>query len=161
MKAKREIHWILVFLFALTLQVIVAAPAPEKVSLCGLQHAAKQGERRFVQVGGIYSDGLEMGVLTDAACPSEHTWVELDLQSTTNKRKLRTILETAGQADVVFEGEFYGPGVPDAKLPEAIRKSYHPGWGHLGAFKTKLVVHSIRDVKPARTERQHEQFLKP
>jgi hypothetical protein len=24
---------------------------------------------------------------------------------------------------VVFEGEFYGPGVPDPKLPEAINKS--------------------------------------
>ena len=151
MKAQREIHWILFLLFGLTLQVSVAAPAPDKVTLCDLQRAAKPGERRSIQVGGIYSDGFEMGVLTDAACPSEHTWVELDLQSTTNKRKLRTILETAGQADVVFEGEFYGPGVPDPKLPEAIRKSYHPGWGHLGAFRTKLVVHAIQSVKPAPT----------
>jgi len=149
MKTQRKILWILPLLLGVTVQVRVAAQAPDKVPLCDLQHTAKQGERRPVQVGGIYSDGFEMGVLTDAACPSEHTWVELDLQSTTNKRKLRTILEKAGQAHVVFEGEFYGPGVPDPKLPEAIRKSYHPGWGHLGAFRTKLVVHAIRDVKSA------------
>lgn len=148
MKAHRKILWILPLLLGVTAQVH-AAPASDKVPLCDLQHAAKQGERRSVEVRGIYSDGLEMGVLTDAACPSEHTWVELDLQAATNKRKLRTILEKAGQADVVFEGEFYGPGVPDPGLPEAIRKSYHPGWGHLGAFRTKLVVHAIRSVKPA------------
>ena len=39
---------------------------------------------------------------------------------------LRSMLDTAGKADVVFEGEFYGPGVPDPKLPEAIKKSYQP-----------------------------------
>ena len=58
------------------------------------------------------------------------------------------MLDTAAQADVVFEGEFYGPGVPDPNLPESIKKSYQPGWGHLGAFKTKLVVHAIQSVKP-------------
>jgi len=99
-------------------------------------------------VEGIYSDGFEMGVLTDAACPSERTWVELDLQSTVNKEMLRSMLDTAGKAKVVFEGEFYGPGVPDPKLPEAIKKSYQPGWGHLGAFRTKLVVHAIQSVEP-------------
>lgn len=129
-------------------QVCFAAPTPDKVPLCDLQRTAEQGEQRSVQVGGIYSDGFEMGVLTDAGCPSEHTWVELDLRSTTNKETLRSMLDTAGQADVVFEGEFYGPGVPDPKLPESIKKSYQPWWGHLGAFRTKLVVQSIQSVKP-------------
>jgi hypothetical protein len=50
---------------------------------------------------------------------------------------------------VVVEGEFYGPPLADPKLPEAVKKDYHPGWGHLAAFKTKLVVHVIHDVKPA------------
>jgi hypothetical protein len=96
---------------------------------------------------GVYSDGLEMGVLTDPACPSQHTWVELDLRSTAKKEILRSVLNSRGQANVLFEGEFFGPGRPDPNLPEAIRKSYEPGWGHLGAFKTKLVVHLIRSVK--------------
>ena len=88
-----------------------------------------------------------MGVLSNAACSSQRTWVELDLRSTVNKETLRSILDSRGHADVVFEGEFFGPGRPDPNLPEAIRKSYEPGWGHLGAFKTKLVVHVIRSVK--------------
>jgi hypothetical protein len=64
------------------------------------------------------------------------------------KEVLRSMLDTAGQADVAFEGEFYGPGVPDPKLPAATRKSYQPGWGDLGAFRTRLVVHAIQSVKP-------------
>ena len=148
MKTQRKILWLLPLLLGVNVQLCISAPTPDKAHLCDLQRTAKQGEQRSVQVGGIYSDGFEMGVLTDAACPSEHTWVELKLQSTMNKETLRSILETAGQADVVFEGEFYGPGVPDPKLPESIKKSYQPGWGHLGAFRTKLVVHAIQSVKP-------------
>jgi hypothetical protein len=49
---------------------------------------------------------------------------------------------------VVFEGEFYGPQVPDPKLPEAIRKNYHPGWDHMNASMTKMVVHTIQSVEP-------------
>jgi TonB family protein len=113
-----------------------------------LQRIAKQGEQRSVQVGGIYITGFEGSVLADAACPDQSTWVELDLKSTANKEQLRSMLDAAGKADVVFEGEFYGPGMPSPNLPEAIRKSYQPGWGHLGAFKTKLVVHAIQSVKP-------------
>jgi hypothetical protein len=74
--------------------------------------------------------------------------VELDLQSTSNKEMLRSILDTAGQADVVFEGEFFGLGAPDPNLPEAIRKSYQHSWGQLGAFRTKLVVHAIHSLEP-------------
>jgi hypothetical protein len=148
MKTQTKILWLLSLLLGMNLQVCIGAQMPSKASLCDLQRTAKQGEHRPVQVGGIYSNGFEMGVLTDAACPSEHTWVELDLQSPTNKETLRSMLDTAAQADVVFEGEFYGPGTPDPNLPESIRKSYQPGWGHLGAFKTKLVVHAIQSVKP-------------
>jgi hypothetical protein len=124
-----------------------AESTPSKASLCDLQRVAKEGEQRSVQVTGVYSAGLDMGVLTAPACPSQQTWVELDLQSPANKEKLRSVLDSKGRADVVFEGEFFGPARPDPNLPEAIRKSYHPGWGHLGAFKTKLVVHEIRSVK--------------
>jgi len=162
MKGQRKILWLLPVLLGVNLQVCIAAPTPDKAPLCDLQRTAKQGEQRSVQVGGIYTDGFEMGVLTDTACPSEHTWVELDLQSTTNKEALRSVLDTAGQADVVFEGEFYGPEVPDPKLPEAVRKSYQPGWSHLGAFRTRLVVHAIQSATavpadhPAAADLSHE-----
>jgi hypothetical protein len=107
MKAHRKMLWLLPLLVGLNAQLCIAGPTLEKVPLCDLQRTAKQGEQRSVLVEGIYSDGFEMGVLTDDACPSEHTWVELSLQSTTNKEMLRSILDTAGQADVVFEGDFY------------------------------------------------------
>jgi len=148
MKTQSKILWLVPLLLGMIVKVCVAPPTPDKVPLCDLQRKAKQGEHRSVQVSGIYSEGFEMGVLTDAACPSGHTWVELDLKSVKNKERLRSLLNTAGKADVVFEGEFYVPGVPNPKLPEPIRKSYQPGWGHLGAFRTKLVVHAIQSVKP-------------
>jgi hypothetical protein len=92
-----------------------------------------------------------MGFLEDSSCLTEGTWVELDLRSERNKQKLRRLLNHSRRAYGVVEGEFYGPPLPDPKLPEAIKRDYHPGWGHIGAFKTKLVVHVIRDVKPAPT----------
>jgi hypothetical protein len=115
--------------------------------LCALQEGVAEGEHLTVQVAGTYILGLDQGPLEDAACPTQSTWVELALQSDRKKEKLRRLLDHSGKAHVVFLGEFYGPGVPDPKLPEAIRKSYHPGWGHLGAFRTKLVVHAIRTVQ--------------
>jgi hypothetical protein len=69
------------------------------------------------------------------------------LKSQQNKDNLRGLLAGSRQAYVVLEGEFYGPPLPDPKLPEAVRKQYRPGWGHLAAFKTKLVVHTIREAK--------------
>jgi len=153
MKAPRTNLWLLPLLVCMSARVCVAVPAPERVSLCDLQRTIKQGEQRSVQVGGIYIAGYEGNVLTDAACPSQGTWVEIDLESTTNKEKLRSMLDSEGKAAVVFDGEFYGPGMPDPKLPEAIRKSYQPGWGHLGTFRTKLVVHSVRSVNPVPAEK--------
>jgi hypothetical protein len=108
-----------------------------------------EGSHMSVMVSGVYEGGLgdsgpAMGTLNDSACPQETAWIEIALQSATNRKKLNAILDKSGRAYVVFEGEFYGSPVPDPKLPEAIRKNYHPGWGHLGAFKTKLVVNAIR-----------------
>jgi hypothetical protein len=126
-----------------------ASKEPDTASLCSLQQKVTEGNHETVQVTGIFSEGLDRGTLEDAACPKESTWVELDLRSEQNKEKLRKLLDHSRRAYVVLEGEFYGPPAPDPKLPEAIRKSYHPGWGHLAAFKTKLVVRTIRDVQAA------------
>ncbi len=125
---------------------------PEAQSLCSLQQTVTEGNRETVRVSGMYGPGLDHTVLEDPSCPAEGTWIELDLRSENNKQKLRRLLNHSRRVYVVVEGEFYGPPLPDPKLPEAIRKSYHPGWGHLAAFKTKLVVHAIRDVKPAPTD---------
>ena len=122
-----------------------------QTSLCGLQEKVAEGDHVSVTVSGVYKGGLgdsgpALGTLSDSACPKETTWIEIALQSTENLKKLNEILDKSGRAYVAFEGELYGPPVPDPKLPDALRKNSHPGWGHLGAFKTKLVVHAIREV---------------
>jgi len=127
----------------------------EAKSLCSLQQTVAEGNRETVRVSGMYGPGLDHTVLEDPSCPAEGTWIELDLRSEHNKQKLRRLLNHSRRAYVVVEGEFYGPPLPDPKLPEAIRKSYHPGWGHLAAFKTKLVVHAIREVKAAPVDRSN------
>jgi hypothetical protein len=148
MKAQRRSFWLLLLLLDVNIHAGTAAPMPEKVPLCDLQRTAQEGERRSVQVGGIYVTGFEASVLIDTACPDQSTWVEFNLESTANRDQLRSMLNTAAKAEVVFVGEFYGPGVPSPNLPEAVRKSYQPGWGHLGAFKTKLVVRAIQSIQP-------------
>ena len=118
-------------------------------SLCVLQKTIAEGQHKTVRVTGIYGPGLDQSVLEDSGCPRESTWVQLGLRSQKNKEKLRKILNRSRRAYVVLEGELFGPPVPDPKLPQAVHKSYHPGWGHLGAFRTKLIVHTIVDVEPA------------
>jgi hypothetical protein len=142
--------WRLALVILLPLSVLaLPQTSQESMSLCGLQEKVAEGDHINVWVSGVYSGGIGMGILEDAACPDRTTWVELALRSDGNKKKLKRLLDGPGRADVVFEGEIYGPPVPDPKLPGAIRNVYHPGWGHLGAFKTKLVVHMIREVKVA------------
>ena len=127
------------------------AQSKQAQPLCGLQAKTIEGSHTNVIVSGIYKGGMgdsgpAMGTLSDSACPEETAWIEIALKSSTNRKKLNAILSKSDGAHVVFEGQFYGPPVPDPKLPEALRKNSHPGWGHLGAFKTKLVVHAIREV---------------
>ena len=104
-----------------------------------------------VRVSGLFITGPEGEILQDPSCPNEYTWVELDLTSEHNKKKLSGIVDSSQSADVVFSGVFYGPPLPDPKLPESLRKVYHPGWGHMGAFRTQLVVSRILAAEPVRT----------
>jgi hypothetical protein len=127
---------------------------PPHTSLCSLQGTVADGEHVSVTVSGVYegglgNSGLAMGVLEDSSCPDQNAWVEIVLQSKLNRKRLRGLLDRADRAYVVFDGDLHGPPLPDPKLPDAIRKASHPGWGHLGAFKTKLVVHTIRYVAVA------------
>ena len=136
-------------------QTVAPQIGPNSASLCVLQKKVAEGQHETVRVSGIYGPGLDYTVLENAECPSESTWVELSLRSQENKEKLRKLLTRSRQAYVVVEGEFYGSPLPDPKLPEAVKKDYHPGWGHLAAFRTKLVVHAIRDVKPVPNSTTH------
>ena len=116
-------------------------------SLCSLPQLAP-GVHQSVRVAAIAQVGTDMGVLTDANCPSvQPTWFELSLKSERNRNKLHNEIEKSGKAAVVLTGELFGPQLPDPKLPESIRNNYHPGWGHLGAFPAKIVVFQIESVR--------------
>lgn len=118
-------------------------------SLCVAQQRASEGSHEAIAVTAIFSEGFDRGTIQDPACPKESVWAELDLRSDENREELRRMIEHSRRARVTVEGELYGPPLPDPKLPQSIRRSYHPGWGHLGAFRTKLVIHTIREVKEA------------
>lgn len=136
--------------------VTCRAQTMKKMSLCSLQEKVAQGEHIHVRISGIYNAGPENSTLDDPACPVypyRSTWVEFDLQTQRNHKKLRELLEQSQRVYLEAEGDFYGPPLPDPKLPEALQKGFPPRWGHLGCCRTKLVIHVIRNVKAAsRTE---------
>ena len=145
---------------ALLIIGFLVAHAQEPISsssLCELQKTAIEGQQQYVRVSGVFQQGLERGVLTDSACPNEHgTWVELHLKSERNKDKLRGLLEKSGTATakIVFIGDFYGPPKPDEKLPPTLKQYFHTGWGHLSAFRTKIVVTEIESVSAVAASRR-------
>jgi hypothetical protein len=126
--------------------------------LCQLQTQVVQGEHRTVRVEGVYLAGLEGQYLVTSGCSGRSTAIEFALKShrlwkrlVQMSNKTNAKKHAAGDSDavlVIFEGEFYGPLVPDPKLPEGIRKNYHPGWDHNNASMTKLVVRAIQSVEP-------------
>jgi hypothetical protein len=130
------------------------AQTGQEMSLCTLQKTVAQGEHVHVQISGVYSAGPENSTLDDPSCPVapyQSTWVEFDLQTKRNNKKLKKLLEHSQGVHLVADGELYGPPLPDSKLPETLQKGFPPHWGHLGCCRTKLVVHVIREVKAVST----------
>ncbi len=115
--------------------------------LCDLQTKTAPGEHRMVRVEGVYSSGKESQDLVSLGCSDQSTAIEFALKSHRLWSRLVKLSNPDNRVVVFFEGEFYGPPVPDPKLPPAILKQYHPGWDYNS--KTKLVVHAIQSVKPA------------
>jgi hypothetical protein len=151
-KVRRTLYTIGVMTICLVAGNCFAQSKQEHTSLCGLQGKVADGEHIRVRVSGVYEGGvgdrglIGMGTLDDSACPSQTALVEIVLQSEHYRKTLRRLLNRSSRAYVVFEGELYGRPLPDPKLPEAIRKTYHPDWG---CCRTKLVVHVIREVAVA------------
>jgi hypothetical protein len=125
-----------------------------KHSLCDLQEQVTQGEHRLVRVEGVYLTGLAGTYLVIPECSSHSTYIDFKFKKQRNREKLVNLisanLEKGVRGDgtpvlVIFEGDFTGPPVPDQKLPEWLRKIYHPGWDRNAM--TKLTVYSIRSVK--------------
>ncbi len=114
-------------------------------SLCELQTKVAQGEHQSVRVEGVFLPGLGgQGALVAAGCDGRSTRIEFELQSRDGWQRLTRMSDKQDEVLVVFSGEFYGAPAPDPKLPEAIRKNYHPGWDYNSM--TKLVVHTILSV---------------
>jgi len=114
-------------------------------SLCDLQERMAQGERRAVRVEGVFLNGTDVRYLVVPGCSGRSTLIEFTLKTRRNWAKLLGMSSDFRQTIVIFEGDFLGPPVPDPKLPEGIRKVYHPGWDSNAA--TKMIVHTILSVK--------------
>jgi len=129
----------------------LAQTADTVSSLCSLREKTAQGKHVKVLVRGVLSIRPENWTLDDPACsvsPYSSTWVEFDLRSKSNERKLKDLLVHSQRVYLTSEGEFYGPPLPDPKLTEALQKGFPPHWGHLGCCRTKLVVHAIHEISP-------------
>src|SRR5271169_2116431 len=86
--------------------ICLAQTAQEK-SLCNLQETVAQGEHIHVRLSGIYSTGPENSTLDDPACPVapyHSTWVEFDLQTKRNDKKLKELLEHSQRVYLAIEG---------------------------------------------------------
>jgi hypothetical protein len=150
----------IIFLFGAFLSCLwgTLAVAQDKLpncSLCDLQMQLKEGEHRVVRVEGVYLAGIKTDYLVAPECSIRSTYIQFDLRDRKNWKRLQDLISRSdtfkgiiGDGDpvsVVFEGEFYGPPMPDPKLPEAFRKAYQPSWDHNAM--TKLVVCKINSVK--------------
>jgi hypothetical protein len=128
----------------------------DRSSLCKLQANAREGERQEVQVEGVLLAGLEGAYLVVAHCSGQATM--LDFEQVKDHKKLDRMWRMVDRPNsargvhgdgapvlVVFEGEFYGPPVPDQRLPGPIKKVYYPGWDNNAT--TKLVVYRVLSVR--------------
>jgi hypothetical protein len=132
------------------------APVPVDVlSLCQALEQVKAGDHQILTVSAIYMSGAEDSFLYDPKCHAGEpsTWVELT-PNLKNEHDLERILKKSNnRAYVQFEGDFFGPKSinPDTSIPDVLRKSGRH-YGHLGGYKTMLLVHAIKQVKPVPQE---------
>jgi hypothetical protein len=142
---RNELCIIGLFAVGLTANCALAQLAQPPFSLCELQTKIVQGEHQSVRVEGVFLPGVDgQGALVAAGCDGRSTRIEFELQTRDGWQKLTRMSDKLGEVLVVFTGEFFGPPVPEPKLPDAIRKNYHPGWDYNSM--TKLVVHTILSV---------------
>lgn len=147
------------FILCLILPVLACGqsgepPKMQLSSLCDLQVQSKAGDRRIVQIEGVYLSGMEgASYILVPECSMQSTYVEFNLKTRKNWDLLRSLISEKRDKGkigdgspilVVFEGEFFGPPLPNPTWPDWFRKAYHPGWD--SNAKTKIIVYSINSA---------------
>lgn len=130
------------------------SPAGLPVALCEALQVVQPGDRIPVRLAGIYLVGYEHQFFYDPKQPTceaniqPSTWVEF-APGAPRSEDLERLIKQSGRAFVTFSGELYGPGAvrPDdpslaANVALANRVAARR-YGHLNAFRTKLVVHEV------------------
>lgn len=136
---------------------ISTGPEPQTATtLCRALVTIDPGDIMPVVVSGIYKAGYEFSELFDPDQPQcardvqPATWVEFG--KGVESLELARMLGAHGRARVTFSGNLYGPGEvkpDDPALPFAAALAERiegQRYGHLNAFRTKLVVLSVVEV---------------
>jgi len=124
----------------------------KRVSLCEALASVQRGEQMAVETTGIYIDRFETTVLYDPQEPrcrqnvQPATWIEFAPKAKFGA--LSAALDPANRAYVVVRGYLHGarPPSPDAvALPAQVASGIrvNNAYGHLSAFRTKLVVSEV------------------
>lgn len=120
-------------------------------TLCEALAGIEPGEKRPVEVSGVYGEGPESRVLYAVECSRNVqpvTWVEFTSHSTGLELLHRITKKDRRGVAVVLKGTLYGPGRSSA--PSTVngpgRLQTMPStqrYGHLNGFRTKLVVTEV------------------
>jgi hypothetical protein len=124
--------------------------ARSQVNLCDRLGNVKPGDRIDVTVSGIFASGVLYDP-NDRLCDLDvggDTTVEFE-ESAQIDPELEAIIDEDRRAYVTFQGVLWGPppiGEDDPSLPLMVAYSRRIGgrrYGHLGMFRTKLVVERV------------------
>lgn len=132
----------------------------EVLYLCQALTEAMPGERVPVLLDGVMLRAFERQAFFDPEqplCPwdvQSSTWVEFS-SSTLGFDELLKILNEIGQAHVTIRGVLYGPPPVPPDSPSVpggvayVNRLASRRYGHLGGFRTKLVVEEVLSATPA------------
>ncbi len=138
----------------------VPSASHDELYLCTALEHAMEGQQVPVLISGVVTVGFEFQIFFDPEQPEcgidvqPSTWIEIP-SSAKNREALFQSIEATGSANVTIRGVLYGPpvlGRDDSSLnPVAAfaNRIAHRRYGHLGGFRTKLVVDEILEARPA------------
>lgn len=137
-------------------------------TLCSLLESIRPGEQREVEVSGVFGGSLEYQYLYEPRTPlcsldvQPVTWVDFadDVRYEPAFRK-----SGASRRYVTFRGVLHGPGIveeDDLSLPligSYANRTAFDRYGHMGGFRTKLVVREVVEFSPVPEDIVHPVFV--